>query len=141
MLVRNRSTFMFTKLLLPALLLLLTVSACSLISSLNPTPTPASGIVGTVTEGPICPGPVHVGNNPCPNRPYQASITILDEHNHQVAQIQTNADGYFKLALPAGTYILHPISGNPLPRAADQTVTVNSGQYTQVAIVYDTGIR
>ncbi len=126
----------------PILLLVLTLSACSLISPADQTPTPASGIIGTVTEGPMCPGPVRVGDNSCPNQPYQATISVLDENNSRVAQIRTDASGTFQLSLPPGTYTLHPLPGNnPLPRAADQAVEVYPGQYTQISIVYDTGMR
>lgn len=118
--------------------LLLVLSACGQIA---PTPGPTSGIEGSVTEGPMCPGPVPIDNNTCPNQPYQATITILNADNKKVAQIQADANGYFKLPLVAGTYILHPEPGKPLPIAADQTVVVIDGQYTQVTIVYDTGMR
>lgn len=110
-------------------------------NQINPTPIPSSGIEGTVTEGPMCPGPVQVGNNNCPNKPYPTTITILNTNNTKVAQIQTDANGYFKLPLEPATYILQPKPGNPLPHAADQTVEVLDGHYTQVTIIYDTGMR
>ncbi len=122
-------------------ILLFTLSACTQAGQVNPSPTPTSGIEGAVTEGPMCPGPVSVDNNTCPDRPYQATITILNANNIQVTQVQSDASGIFKVALPPGTYTLQPRPGNPLPRAADQTVVVTAGQYTQVAIVYDTGMR
>lgn len=118
--------------------LLLTLNACGQNATL---PSLSSGIEGTVTEGPMCPGPVPINNNACPNQPFQATITILNANDNRVAQIQSDADGFFKLPLYPGTYILHPEPGNPLPRAADQTVVVIDGQYTQVAIIYDTGMR
>jgi len=117
------------------------LSGCAQIVPLNPSPTPSSGIVGTVTEGPMCPGPVQVGNNTCPDQPYQTTIKVLNSNNDQVAQFQTDANGNFMVPLAPGTYILHPEAGNPLPQAADQTVTVTAGQYTQVTIQYDTGMR
>ncbi len=133
---------MTTKILGPILLLVLTLSACSLISPANPTPTPTSGIIGIVTQGPMCPGPVRVGDNSCPNQPYQATIIVLDANNAQVAQIRTDSNGVFQLNLAPGTYTLHPLPGNnPLPRAADQVVEVSPDQYIQVSIVYDTGMR
>jgi hypothetical protein len=129
------------RLALPAVLLSVSISACSVFSSFIPTPTPTGGIEGVVTEGPMCPGPVQVNNNPCPNQPYQATINILDTTNTQVSQVQADTSGHFKVALPPGTYILQPLSINPLPRAKDQTVVVDPGQYTRVTIIYDTGIR
>ncbi len=128
-------------LFLPILVLVFSMTACSPNGPISPTPTLSSGIEGTVTEGPMCPGPVPVGNNPCPDQPYQATITILNMENKQVAQVQSDAQGNFKVELAPGTYVLHPISGKPLPRAADQTVVVSAGQFTPVSIVFDTGMR
>lgn len=117
------------------------LNACSALVPINPTPTPNSGIEGTVTEGPMCPGPVQIGNNTCPDKPYQTTITVLGADNKVIAQIQTDVKGQFKIALEPGVYVLQPAPGNPLPRAGDQTVEVNGGLYTQVTIVYDTGMR
>ncbi len=105
------------------------------------TPTSTSGIIGNVTEGPMCPGPVPIGNNPCPDQPYQATFTILNAGNVQVAQIQSDANGYFKIELPPGTYTLHPLMTSIYPRAGDLTVVFNPGEYIQVTIQFDTGMR
>ena len=57
------------KILLVSIVLLTT--ACSLLA----TPTPAeSGITGKVTIGPMC--PVMIEGQDCPDRPYQATITV-----------------------------------------------------------------
>ncbi len=132
---------MLRPIFLTVLVLLFTLSACAQNAPFNPTPGIATGIEGFVTEGPMCPGPVPVGNNTCPNQPYQATIIILNADNTQVAQTQADANGYFKIELVPGTYTVHPVSGKSFPHAADQTVTVTSGQYTQVTIVFDTGMR
>lgn len=105
------------------------------------TPTPSSGIEGQVTEGPMCPGPVRIGDTKCQDQPYQATITILDANNKQITQFQTDINGYFKIFISPGNYILHPVSGKPLPHAADQAVIVAEGQFTQVTVMYDTGMR
>ncbi len=126
---------------LPLLILVILLSSCAQVQQTLLTPTPSSGIDVSVTEGPMCPGPVAVGKNECPNQPYQATITVFDANNHKVSEFQTDTAGYFKLSLAPGTYVLHPESPKPLPRAADQTVTITAGQYTQVKIVYDTGMR
>lgn len=156
---------MLKRIFLPMLVILLTMSACAQnVSPINftptpsttippsaeptatekavsATPTPSSGIEGTVTVGPMCPGPVQVGNNTCPDQPYQATIVILNTNDTQVAQTQSNAAGFFKIELAPGTYIIQPVSVQPYPRTGDQTVTVLAGQYTQVTIMYDTGMR
>lgn len=126
---------------LPIFIILFTSSACNHGVPYTNSSTPASGIEGRVTEGPMCPGPVQIGNNTCPDQPYQATISVLNANNTQINQVQTDIYGYFKIPLFPGTYILHPASGTPLPRASDQSVVVSEGQYTQVTIIYDTGMR
>ncbi len=103
--------------------------------------TPAdSGIYGQVTVGPTC--PVQQINNPCPDKPYQATLTVLTATDHsKVLQFQTDADGNFRLALPPGDYILHPESPNFLPRGRDESFTVPPHQFVQVNVSYDSGIR
>ncbi len=120
---------------------LLSITGCSSNGSVDPTANYSSGIEGRVTEGPMCPGPVPVGNNTCPDQAYQATIIIMNADNVQVTQVQSDVNGYFKTYLAPGTYVLHPNPGKPLPYAADQTVVVVAGQFTQVSIVYDTGMR
>lgn len=72
-----------------------------LVTACIPMPTPAatdSGIYGQVTVGPTC--PVQQINNPCPDKPYQATLTILTTTDHsKVIQFQTDANGNFRVAL------------------------------------------
>ena len=89
----------------------------------------------------MCPGPVPVGGDTCPDQPYQATIIILDSNNKQITQAQTDASGQFIIPLNPGTYTLHPVSGKPFPIASDQTVVVTEGQYIHVTIQFDTGMR
>jgi hypothetical protein len=121
--------------------LIISLCACSQTSPSTPNPTLTSGIQGTVSQGPMCPGPIPIGNNPCPDQPFQTSITILDSFGKQVSKLQTDEAGYFKIQLTPGTYILHPEPGSPFPIASDQMVVVTDGQYIPVTIIYDTGIR
>ena len=110
------------------------------IFSPSPQAASTSGIEGHILQGPMCPGPVG-GNSTCPDQPYQARISILDSHNQIAIQFQSDVDGYFKLPLPPGTYTLYPESSSRYPHAADQIVVVSTGQFTQVTINFDTGIR
>jgi hypothetical protein len=102
--------------------------------------TGESGIQGQVTIGPACPGPVRI-ETPCPDRPFQATLTILDQNNQVVAKVQTDSQGNFHIALPPGTYIIQSATSAAMPRAGDQTVTVTKGQFTQVNITFDSGMR
>ncbi len=132
---------MSKRIIVPMFILVLLMSACAQTASSNSSPTPASGIEVHVTEGPMCPGPVAIGDNSCPDKPYQASITVVDSNNKEVTRFQTDPSGYFKLTIAPGTYILHPESDKALPHASDQTVVVTPDQFTQVTVMYDTGMR
>ena len=115
---------------------LLILSACT-----SP-PAPAdTGITGQAVVGPTC--PVVQAGQPCPEQPYQAMITVLDSSGREVTTFQTDTDGRLKINLAAGTYTLRPQSpqGMPLPMASDQEVIVIDGQFTDVLIQYDSGIR
>jgi len=97
-----------------------------------------SGIEGQVSFGPISPVAQPGVDN---YRPYQATITVLNENGQVVTQFQSNADGKFRVSLKAGKYILRPEAPGPRPSAAKQFVTVSEGKFTQVHINYDSGIR
>jgi hypothetical protein len=120
---------------LSLLWVLMLLGACT---SLNPTPAD-SGIQGQVNIGPLCPV-VQVGVD-CPDKPYQASITILTSKGEEVIHFQSDADGTFEIALPPGDYILQPDSPNSLPYAPEQPFSVLKGQFTQLIVTYDSGIR
>lgn len=110
-----------------------------LLTACAPTPTD-SGIEGHITIGPTC--PVMQIGNPCPDRPYQATLTVLTSiSKHKVTQFRTDSNGYFRVALSPGEYTLHPESPNVMPHAADVPFAVEAHQFTRVDIVYDSGIR
>lgn len=119
-------------------LVLAALSGCAG-SSLVLGPGATQGIEGLVLLGPMC--PVQQVGNPCPDVPYQAWIDVRDSGGGQVTRVRSDTDGHFKVGLVSGTYVLHPESGNPLPRASDQQVKVAAGTYTSVTISFDTGIR
>jgi hypothetical protein len=118
-----------------SLLVLLLLSACS------PQVPPGTGMQGQVTIGPMC--PVVQEGQECPDQAYQATLTVLTESGGRVTRFATDADGRFRVPLAPGTYVLHPETpeGMALPVAADQNFTVVEGHYTQIDVVYDSGIR
>jgi hypothetical protein len=88
--------------------------------------------------------PVVRADSPCPDRPFQARLTVTDAGSGaQVAAADTDPAGRFRLPLPPGRYVVRAANPNgaPLPRAAPLTVTVASGRYTTLAIRFDSGIR
>lgn len=100
----------------------------------------ASGIEGQVTIGPTRPGPVRLSDPPS-ERPYQATITVLDQAGQSVTRFDTDANGRFQVALPPGTYTVQPESPGRLPFAGPPVVTVNAGQFSPVQIRYESGMR
>lgn len=121
------------------LVLALTIgSACDGGSSLLG-PDASQGIEGLALLGPLC--PVVMEGQPCPDRPYQAWIRVLDGDGGVVTRIRTDEEGRFRVGLEPGGYVLDPVSGDPFPRAGRQEVSVTTGRFTEVTLHFDTGIR
>ena len=98
----------------------------------------AGGIEGLVSIRPVRP----VERKGVANeRPYQARITVLDQSGHEVAVIDSDVEGKFRIALPPGTYVLRPESPAFYPRASQRRVEVGPHRMSQVDIVYDSGMR
>ena len=103
--------------------------------------TATSGISGVVLIGPIC--PVMRVDEPCPDQPFAATLRIRDSQGRELCTVASGEDGRFQVSLPPGTYELVPLTGGAggLPVAAAQWVAVAPGQYTEVIVSYDSGIR
>jgi len=98
----------------------------------------ATGIEGQVVIQPLRP----VARRGVANRgPYQAKISVLDSKRREVATVESDAEGRFRLALPPGSYLLRPQSSGKYPRASEQRVVVRPDKLTRVEIVYDSGMR
>lgn len=102
-------------------------------------PEAAQGIEGIALLGPLC--PVVSLQDPCPDRPYVASIDVRRAGGGFVTRLRTGEDGLFRVGLRPGTYVLDPESGVPFPAASEQEVQVVADAYTQVVVSFDTGIR
>jgi len=121
--------------------LLLFILPVALLSACASAPTPAAdtGVEGQTLLGPMC--PVIRLDQPCPDRPYQATLTVLNPAGEKMAQIQTDVNGLYRLELLPGDYIMRPVSPNVMPYAQDQPFTVIAGKFTKLDIQYDSGIR
>jgi hypothetical protein len=108
----------------------------------GPTATANSGIDGLALTGPTC--PVENVSSPCPPRPIAAPIEVSLAGGSSGQQIQSDSSGRFSIVLPPGEYTVRPLAitnqAFPAPGPA-QTVTVVAGQFVQVTVTYDTGIR
>jgi hypothetical protein len=108
----------------------------------SPTPNEPSGIRGTVLLGPTCPVGEPGSTDPISClTPYAAQLVILDGDNEVVGRVTSGADGTFEVALPPGDYVITPVGGDPYPIAQPVPVVVTAGEFTEVQVNYDTGIR
>lgn len=123
--------------------LLLLSALCFLLAACAPRidPSLTSGVRGLVLLGPTC--PVMQIDNPCPDEPYQAKLTVLTLDGQVVTRAASDAEGKFEIKLPAGDYILHAENpeGQGLPYADDTEFTVIADEFTEVEIHFDSGIR
>jgi hypothetical protein len=105
--------------------------------------TATSGIAGRVFRGPVC--PVQTANDPkCADQPFAAVFSIQTaDRSREVAITASDENGYFRVVLPPGDYVVayQNLNGSKFPRAISQTVTVLPGDFAGVTILLDTGIR
>ena len=79
---------------------------------------------------------------PCPDRPYAGTLNFLTEYGGRPAgRVTAGADGYYRISLPPGTYIVHPESPGVLPSGSELVVAVRPHEFTRQDMLYDTGIR
>jgi hypothetical protein len=125
-------------------LVLLAVLACAETGLLpGETEPPPSGIRGSVILGPTCPLDHEPGSNepiPCLT-PYAARLAVVDAEGQVATHVTSGADGRFEVTLPPGEYTVAPENGDPYPFAQSVPVVVVAGEYVEIQVNYDTGIR
>jgi hypothetical protein len=115
---------------------------CLCLAGCSQTAAPTdSGIVGKVVIGPTC--PVEMPGLDCADKPYQATLTVLTPSGDKVTRFTTDEEGQFRVNLAPGQYILHPESPDDmgLPYGVEQTFAVEKGQFNELLVMYDSGIR
>jgi hypothetical protein len=119
---------------LPVLALACFISGCD-----APTAPSDTGLVGTVTRGPV--RPVCQVGVPC-DEPFGARFTV-QQGNRIVASFLSDSQGHFESRLLPGTYVVVPGSDAPIisPTAQAKQVEVGSNGLTTVLLQFDTGIR
>lgn len=103
---------------------------------------PASGISGLTVVDIGCPTLTTASS--CPTQPIGARLQFTRQDSGvAVVELQTADDGTFTVELPPGRYQILPsnLDGAPLPSAEPLAVDVVDGQFTQLTIQFDSGIR
>ncbi len=100
---------------------------------------PASGFHLTATTGPTCPGPEKPGQT-C-TKPFEGTFVVTNNSGAEVTSITTDQEGKATVDLPPGVYTVTAKIEGRFPVSAPTTVTVLSGQYAEVSVELDTGIR
>lgn len=107
-------------------------------------PDPAaakSGLMVVATVGPTCAGPQREGQV-C-TAPFEGEFVVTRADGSEAARLKTDVDGHAQIDLPPGDYTLTAIpgTGRANRRGGSATATVVAGQYVEVVLELDTGIR
>lgn len=94
------------------------------------------GVEGQVLFQPACLDPINAPDE-CLEQPYSVTIEVLTRIGQPVAEVQSDGEGYFRLDLPPGDYILRPLVEGFIPEIRDWPVTVYPGEYSSLDIVLD----
>jgi hypothetical protein len=109
-------------------------------TTLAPLALAGTGVRGTVTESPTCPGAVRPGQN-C-TAPVSVRIDAHDSTGAVAGSTTSLDDGRYALALPPGSYTLVVDTAQSGPFSCPSTdVTITDGAPASADIDCDTGIR
>ncbi len=101
-------------------------------------------LTGTVTIGPIWPVEPPGGSPPIPPEVYSArKVMVYDkDRSRLVEKVDLGPDGYYKVELKAGTYIVD-INYLGVDSSSDvpQKIEIKPGETVRLNIDIDTGIR
>ncbi len=96
-----------------------------------------SGISGKILIGHQCPVE---GISGCEDKPYKTLVLVNNLDGSRVGDFSSDNEGKFSKALAPGKYILESDNTKP-PFLKPMEVTVEQNKYTQISLMFDTGIR
>ena len=117
-------------------------AACAVVSTAGCAPTvraASHSLAGKVTLGPQCGGPQREGQS-CDIDYAAVQVQLLDDRGRTAASAQTDAQGRFVLAGPAGHYTVRVLS-TKVVRCPEQSVLLPQAGSVAVAIACDSGMR
>lgn len=123
-------------------LLLVSIIAAGCGESRSASGDGTSGVFGRVVLGPQC--PVEQEGSPCPDEPAEAEVRVMTiDGADVVADERTDADGRFRIPVEPGTYTIQafPLEEDTIVFAKPQNLTVPEGEFVEVNVSLDTGIR
>jgi hypothetical protein len=139
--VKRRGTALVVIAIVIAVLTVAGISAAPAASRHRHGHRASSGVQGVVTAGPVCPVEPFPPVPQCADRHVPAHLTLQRGSNGPVvARGDAGNDGRFRITAVPGRYTLSATSPNAM-RCTSQPVTVTSGQFTDVQVGCDTGIR
>jgi len=103
-----------------------------------------TGVFGTVLLGPTCSVVRINASQACADKPYRTNMLITNTDDLEIATVSSNSSGEFSYPLPPGEYNLNPMRNQNrslFPRGRPVYFVVNESNYTNVTMLYDTGIR
>jgi len=114
---------------------------CALTTSTCPMATPiASGVAGTISLSPACPGPERPGVA-C-KAPYAgAHLQLAARDGAIIATAESDARGSFRLPARPGRYQLRVDVTGLYPRCEPIAAAVQQQKFTRVSIRCDSGMR
>lgn len=101
-----------------------------------------NGIKGKITRGPVCPVIQESSGEDCENKPYSSATVIikLGDKSKEVGATTSNDSGEFSIDLNPGAYYVE-VTGSQALECPSQKTIVKSGEFTEIKILCDTGIR
>lgn len=100
-----------------------------------------TGLNGTVVFSPDVPGAQRVGERTASSLS-GALVEVRDAQGAVIAHQVTDAQGQFKVLVPAGRYEIQVhLRGSPFPRCPTTDATVLVGEFAHVDIECDSGMR
>ena len=104
-------------------------------------PAETSGVRVTAIIGPTCAGPVRP-DQVC-TQPYEGEFVVTDQSGREIARFVTDQQGRAVVALPPGNYVLVPKIDpqTRLPTRSPVNVSVLPGDYVEIIVEFDTGLR